>query len=243
MAATRLTFDEVDHAYMLDGEPVKSVTTMLNMLGKFGLVKWASRITADYAVRHWDDLGAFPPDERYEIIMETANRTRDVAAADGTQIHEWAELLLGGHPVDVPSQHVAAVEGFAKFWESAGFEATHTERRVWSPADGPYAAYAGTLDLIARDREGAVWLLDHKTGKGVYPDVGYQLAGYSGARWIQIGEQDFPMPPIDRWGVLHIRPDGTSLHEVQRRPDASARWLMVREWHAAKSPGLRRVVV
>jgi len=55
-----------------------------------------------------------------------------------------------------------------------------------------------------------LWLIDIKTsGKGPYPEWGLQLAGYRWADYIVL-ENDpvlYPMPQIQRAGVLHLRPD------------------------------------
>jgi hypothetical protein len=54
-----------------------------------------------------------------------------------------------------------------------------------------------------------LWLIDIKTSKGYYPEYGLQLAGYRWADYI-ILEKDptlYPMPQIQRTGVLHLRPD------------------------------------
>jgi hypothetical protein len=251
---SRLEFNPGRHIYKLDGHHVPSVTTLLRVLDKPAIPPWTARITAQYALDHWDDLAAMPSDERFELLRGTADRAKNKAAARGTQIHKWAEDLLKGAPVEIPPEHVATVEGFAAFWESAGMVTAYSECQVWT--EGDYltgTSYAGTLDLIALDAAGNYWLLDHKTGKGVYPDMALQLAAYADAENIVIAPKlgdgtatnvpvDMPMPHIHHLGVLHIRPDGTTLHEVENPESARERWLLLRQWETVEAAQFRERV-
>ncbi len=38
--------------------------------------------------------------------------------------------------------------------------------------------YGGTLDFLGMTPDQKLWLVDHKTGKGIYPEMVYQLAAY-----------------------------------------------------------------
>lgn len=230
---TRLTFTGGKyHTYHLDGEKVPSVTQLLAQLDKSRtLVPWATRVTARYAVDHWDSLAAMEPEERFAMVKGEPNRIRDRAAASGTQIHKWAEALLHGEPVDIPKQHTAAVEGFARWWEDHGLKTEQTEVMVWHKGDmWEGASYAGTFDLLA-DWNGDHWLLDHKTGSGIYPEMALQVAAYANAdMWVVDGEDTIPTP-ITHLGLLHIRPDGTTLHEVPKDAweNATAKFDLLRQ--------------
>ena len=99
---TRLTFSAGNHAYYLKDPDtgrktrVTSVTTLLNLLAKPALVKWAARSAADYAVDHWDDLAALPLTERQKMIAGAPEQSRDQKAASGTAIHSLAEDMIAG---------------------------------------------------------------------------------------------------------------------------------------------------
>lgn len=68
--------------------------------------------------------------------------------------------------------------------------------------------YAGTFDLLAM-MAGQDWLLDVKTGKGVYPEVACQLAAYRAAEFaLTAGPVPFDYGHA-RMAALHLRPDGT----------------------------------
>jgi hypothetical protein len=73
--------------------------------------------------------------------------------------------------------------------------------------------YCGTLDLVAGlatdDGDVQTWLLDIKTGNGVYGETALQLAGYRYAdAWVDDDGTEHVMPIIDRAGVVHLR-DGS----------------------------------
>ena len=85
--------------------------------------------------------------------------------------------------------------------------------------------WAGTVDLIARIRDGRRVLFDYKTGKtGIYPKDALQLATYRHATHIQIsvstnGEEpelmDRPMPEVDEAACVWIRPDFYEVRPVR----------------------------
>src|SRR4029077_11716228 len=86
-------------------------------------------------------------------------------------------------------------------------------------------AYAGTLDLVAMlsrsdgDEEIETWILDIKTGKGVYPEHALQLAAYRYAEFYVDPDGDpQPLPQIDRAGVVHLHDHGYDLYPVEAGP-------------------------
>jgi hypothetical protein len=75
--------------------------------------------------------------------------------------------------------------------------------------------YGGTLDILARDRDGRTVLADIKTGKAVYSEAVLQLTAYGEAEMIQTpAGQLFPMPAVDRYAILHVTADGVREIEV-----------------------------
>jgi hypothetical protein len=89
--------------------------------------------------------------------------------------------------------------------------------------------YAGTLDLICRI-DGINWLIDVKSGKGVYPEFAMQIAAY--ARGDFIGHQDGTeevMPIIDKGAVLHLQRDGYHFIPVSIGKDVFESFLYCRE--------------
>ena len=105
--------------------------------------------------------------------------------------------------------------------------------------------YGGTCDLIARIN-GVVWLLDWKSSKSVafpdgrvYSDMRLQLAAYKNAEFIgrQNDPERYPLPAIERTGILHVTADGTRLYSADVDDEdwsAFRACLFLHRWEAAK---------
>jgi hypothetical protein len=78
--------------------------------------------------------------------------------------------------------------------------------------------YAGTCDMWATIGDDP-WLLDWKTGKGVYGDYAIQLAAYSFAENAIVNGVDVPWNPGNgmhvRLGIVHLTATGYTLYEVK----------------------------
>ena len=243
-ATSRLTFTPGGHIYKLDGHKVPSVTTCLKVLGGCdALIYWAANTAADYATDNWDQLAQLPPSQRRDRIAKAHRTQRDKAAATGTQIHAWAEELLAGRPVEIPDHHRDRVQAFANWWERSGFTEVLTETCVYSTEsfDGG-TAYAGTFDCLATHPRWGTTLLDWKTGKGVYLDMAVQLAGYASAEWHQTPDGDRAKPSIDTLAVVHIPPDGPTLHTLDKEQQDNAHewWALVRHLNTTPAPAFHQ---
>lgn len=244
---TRLRFKPGNHAYELLIDPdrgrwerLPSVTTLLSQIDKPALKQWASRTAAEYAVDHWDQLAALSPAERRKQIAGAPWQSRDKAAAKGTAIHSMAEDLIAGRPVDVPDELASKVQGLARWIEASRIRVVRSEAMVWTEPDPEFGScgYAGTFDAIVEHPRHGLTLIDWKTGTGVYPEFGVQLAGYASAEWIVTNGLDVPMPHFDRLAVAHVRPDGTDLHllDQEQRQAAEDRFHLLRSLRLADLP-------
>jgi hypothetical protein len=204
------------HSYRLDGERVVGVTTVCGNLPKRALVDWAGRVTAEYAVDHWDDLAAEPPSSRLNTLTRARYAASSSAALRGTQIHTLGEAVSHGREVDA-GDHQSEVEAYARFLDRWGVTMIATETPVAHTA----YRYAGTADGWATfDRgpfAGARVLLDIKTGRGVYDETALQLTAYRYADlWQPDGaESEGPLPPVDAVAVAHILTDAVELLPVE----------------------------
>ncbi len=250
---TRLTFTAGNHAYWL-ADPttgkksrLPAVSTLLNQMAKPQLINWAARIAADYAVDNWDDLGHEPPSQRREAIRTAHDRSRNTAAAKGTTVHSFAEDLLAGKPVEVPDELQAQVQGLAAWWEKAGLARVNAEQMVWTPDDDDLGVcgYAGTLDLRVMCPRRGPGVLDIKTNaSGIWPDMALQLEAYASAEYMVTEGRDHPQGPVAWTGILHVRPEGTTLHTVPEdsRRNAAARWEVLRMLRATNDPWLEEQI-
>lgn len=245
---SRLTFTESSHSYWLADpdtgkkQRLPSVTTLLKLLDKPQLKRWAANTAADFAIDHWNDLAALSPSERRNEIAGAPWRQRDRAAAKGTVIHAMAETLLDGGKVDAPESVLAKVRALAGWLEANPMAGSVAEVRVWSEPDDDLglAGYAGTFDLLAvHPRHGRV-LLDWKTGSGPWPEMAMQLAAYAAADWAVLDGEDQPMPRVDTLGIVMVGVDGCDLHlvDAQARRDATCRFELLRALRAIPEPTL-----
>lgn len=201
------------HVYTVDfGEPytVPSVTTVLRVLEKPALVPWAQGIVAEAAIDHRADIEGWVAvggrDGAIGLLKQAATTKRDKAAAVGTDVHNLAERIVRGEPVIVPAEIEPFVTAYRTFLER--FQPTFLAVEEMVVGDG----YAGTFDSIAVIA-GETWLLDIKTAKGVYKDTALQLAAYGAADYIgrPADPNQYAIPVIEQYGVVHVRPEGAEL--------------------------------
>src|SRR6516165_6140444 len=87
------------HSYLLDGEPVDGVTTIIgDGIPKPALVNWAANTTAAYAVDHWEELAHLGVAQRLRTLEKSRYETLKAAAGRGTDIHKLAQRLAAGEP-------------------------------------------------------------------------------------------------------------------------------------------------
>lgn len=208
---------DAHHRYRWNGGPwYPSVTTILAIKGKPGLVGWAKRETAACAVRNLDVLGRMVasggPQAAIDWLKRIPDYRRDVAADLGSRVHAVAEGVGRGDPVAVDAEVRPYLEAYRRdFLEPFRPRFLAVEAMVCSER----YEYGGTADAFV-EIDGEVWLLDYKTGAGVYPESALQLAGLARAQFIgRPGDpRQYPVPPATRFGILHVRPEGARLHPV-----------------------------
>jgi hypothetical protein len=142
-----------------DGTRVPSVTTVLAELNKPALVSWANK------------LG---------LSGIKVNEYRDSLADVGTAVHELAKSHLAAREPKLPSldesQLEMATRSFEKFlaWsDNHEINPLVVER----PLVSELHRYGGTPDALCVI-DGRVCIVDFKTGRAVYDDFGFQVAGY-----------------------------------------------------------------
>jgi hypothetical protein len=205
------------HRYSWNGGPLlPSVTTILGIKNKPALVGWAKRETAASAVRNLDVLARMVQKGGTQAAVDwlkgIPDYQRDASAALGSAVHLAAEAIGRGEPVPTGGEVEPFVAAYRRdFLEVFGPRFLALEAMVCSPRH----AYGGTADAFV-EIDGEVWLLDYKTGAGVYPDTAFQLAGLARAQFIgRPGDPvQYPVPQATRFGVVHIRPEGARLLPV-----------------------------
>lgn len=201
-----LTFSPGNHTYRLDGRPVPSVTTVLGVLDKPAIPRWAATRVAEFVADNPDVVDSLRSMGRGPMVQALKGvpwEQRDTAATRGTTFHEYAERIANGEEVDVPDEQVPLVENALRFMEDYDIRPVLVEGCVGSREHG----YAGKLDLIADSNVGrAIW--DYKSGKAIYPRTSLQLVAYAFADFTGENGNESPVPEVEASYGVHIREDG-----------------------------------
>lgn len=145
--------------YLIDGERVVRVSTVLSVISKPGLQFWYAK---------WG--------------LQECRRQSQVATDFGTRFHKCMELHAQGSllPWDVDPDVAPHVDAARRWFDEHVIEVVAIERRIHSRRHD----YAGTADLIARLRgvEGVPddrpVACDWKTSKAIAWEYGLQLSAY-----------------------------------------------------------------
>lgn len=207
---------DANHTYTAtyDGRTITApgVTGILKVIDKPAIVPWAQGIVAEAAIAHrgeldnWVAVGGV--EGAIQLLRRAAETQRDKAANVGSEVHRLADLIVKGQTATVPEDLVPYVRGYLEWIERFQPEFLAVEEMVFSES----GRYGGTLDSIAVIA-GETWLLDIKTSKGTYAETALQLAAYANAEYAgRMGDpQKYAIPPIDQYGVVHVRPEGAEL--------------------------------
>lgn len=142
------------------GKRVPGVTTVLGILDKPGLLKWAWRMGQD---------------------GKDIEKVRDEAAAIGTVAHARVEAYLRGLEFDASGitlermqQSGYAFDAFAEWWARERYAVAATELQLVSER----WQVGGTLDILAR-RDDGLTLVDIKTSNAIYREHRMQAVAYA----------------------------------------------------------------
>jgi hypothetical protein len=205
---------EDNRHYLIGGERVVRVSTVLGVINKPGLLHWYGKHGA-----------------------EECRRLSKIATDFGTRFHAAMELHALGKPLmpweldaDI-APHVAAAQ---QWFDDNVLEVVGIERRVHSRAYG----YAGTADLLARVRDVANELpvaCDWKTSKEVSPEYRLQLSAYleaAGEDGVALYGRMVLQAPREQPGVFlpHVLPDSRHAIDYGAFLHALKLWRVVDEY-------------
>jgi hypothetical protein len=252
--SVRTTTKSGQRWYEWKGERFWSVTTIINGgLPKPALINWAKKFTAEYACDNIkrlnallepDDDGSVDRDGAVDWLKGAAFRDRDRKADLGKAIHEAIEAHVLGKPVPewaLPLRpRMLAFERFLTEYEPRFVPAPVVGQKpefgngillAEAPVLNRKQHYAGTLDGIV-EIGGRTLVLDVKTSaKGIYPEIGMQLAAYRFAEFVGLPDgSEQPMPETHGAVALHLPDDGTyELREIQADEETFRSFLYCRE--------------
>jgi len=218
-----LKFYPASHRYKLDGQWVPGVTSIIGVLDKPAIVKWAVGQVAEFVAEQpslvdlMNEHGGVAPTVKF--LKALPWQKRDNAGARGTTFHDLAERILNGESVEVPPEQVPLVESALKFMEDYDIEPTLVEVAVGSREH----QYAGKVDLFAND---AIW--DWKSGKRIYPGAAFQLNAYAHAEFYGEDGDERPMPPVKAAYGVHIHEEGYGVYPLEFGPHIFDEFVCIR---------------
>ena len=159
--------------YRINDIEYPSVTTVLGILGKGdALVQWAANCAIDYIKEN--------PDCDLEVARKEWRNVRDDAMNIGSEVHHLIEKWIKRDEIihDIENDIVEKAFNAFREWERENIqEWIETEQTVHRRDLG----YAGTLDAVAKMKDGRVLVIDFKVSKGFYDTYPLQLAAYRAA--------------------------------------------------------------
>ncbi len=229
-----LVFYPASHRYRLDGQWVPGVTSILGVLNKEAIPKWAAGQVAEYVADHPDGIETLRQMGRGPMVQALKGipwQKRDDAGTRGNVLHDYAEQLLNGEEVDVAAEHIPVMEAALAFMEDWHIEPLLVEAAVASREH----RWAGTLDLVARyvhpvsGHEG-VAIFDWKSGKALYPEYAWQLNAYAHAEFFIDGDPvvESPLPKCDAAFGVQIRADGYDVAPFEFGPHVYDEFVTIR---------------
>jgi len=142
-----------------DGKRVPGTTTIIGVLNKPALLAWANRIGLEG--------------------IEMSKYVDDLAEV-GTLAHEMVKAHFTGEKVDTDEYSKKVIDraenamiSFLSWVKGKNIEPIYNEKILVSDKLG----YGGTLDMYCKMND-KNYLIDFKTGSGIYDDHFYQMAGY-----------------------------------------------------------------
>jgi hypothetical protein len=207
--------------YTWMGVEYPSVTTLRRMAGiSFPLHQWAVSQVVNRAVDSISDLNRMLTTNDPLVaaaaktwLRQAADEERDRAASLGKRVHTAASE---GKPLGkVDADVVPFLRQYQHWLDDTGFEVLRSESQVFNLSKG----YAGSFDLLGRDKHGDVHVVDLKTGKNTYPEHALQVTGYSMAEFV--GTDDVVdveatdlLRGANSMSLLHVRPEGWEWQRV-----------------------------
>lgn len=159
--------------YFKDGRAYVSVTHVLGVIDKPALRYWFGEQVYYAMVKD--------PTLDKKTALAAPHAVSDKAKNRGSTIHSIVEAYKKGVRLDtktIPEEFRGYAQAFYKWAESMDITVLAQEKTIFSEAH----QYAGTLDLLVKHNgKKEIWVIDVKTGKGIYPEAFMQIAAYKNA--------------------------------------------------------------
>lgn len=217
---------------LADGSYATGVTTVLGVLNKGALMPWAAKVEREFVAAHFARGGDAATLPRQYAYAAESGRAADLGTVAHAHIEAWLterELDTEGLPEGMWEAALPAFDRFKSWWDGMGLELVASE---WQGVSEAYR-YGGTIDFVARKKDGTLLLGDIKTSKAnkawPYPTVIAQVAAYR-QMWQENGKGDVGEVHVVRVGKT-AEDRGQYVRITER--DLDAGWALFKAARAA----------
>ncbi len=180
-----ISYNDEQHMYYVDDKKVASVTGICGRgVPKPSLTNWLVytplKEAKDLINRKLDNnepLDRAELERIFKVAKEKTNKIKEDAGLVGSVVHGLVEDFLKGK--NIPAQKDKAVVNcwniFFEWWNKQEYTVVELEKKIYSAKYN----YAGTLDLVVKDKKGNLVLIDIKTSNHISFDYHLQLNAYT----------------------------------------------------------------
>ena len=218
---------------------LQSVTTYLNALGHPGLDKWKENqlnkawlTVLQYPKWKNVDNNAINLNNILQDVVDVYEHNTGYGARLGKAVHKYIEYeinyMIDGTLIDVYDDITDEFDmneiekesnQFMDWMDQHNYTPLMSEVTVANLNSTP-SKYAGTIDIFATDDKENLYIMDVKTGKGVYGQYFYQLAAYRESVWqIICNNTEINKKNIINM-IIQVR-NGQTLSYSDKNPDQS----------------------
>ena len=184
----KIEFNQEKHVYIHDNNYVVGMSTILGKLASPMLENWkiANQVNA---IKQEMERQGISIDKIETIILNAktnAKKQGDNILNIGSMVHKFCEMWLKGEKFTDPEDPIikSCFEKFKRFWTKHKLKVIESEKILYSER-----GYCGTLDLVAKDNNNNLMLIDVKTSKGLFLNMVHQVHGYKLAYEEQTGKK------------------------------------------------------
>lgn len=217
-------FRTEDHQYYWNGfGPVPGITTIIKeKANTAALMGYAAKHAALYVLDNLPAITALVSaggrDDAYKQITGKHEEYRDAAADLGSRVHYYFERHgLGEDTPDIREDEASRIAHYTAWVAKYKPHFIESEFYVFHPE----YRYGGTADVLmelwcTQHKRWCLWLIDYKTGNGIYGTTALQLSGIQNAAFMvrqSAPTEWLPIPIADHYGVFHVTGDSAKLFE------------------------------
>lgn len=176
----KLIADGKQHFYQIGDDETyhPGVTTVLGAaIPKPALLPWSLKVMGENVKKELMDLKEPLNEKSIDRIVAAGKQIYKKVASDaanvGTRAHKAIDDIIKGQEPVIEDDIKPCVEAFKSWYASSGIKIELGDSKIGSKL----FSYGGSLDMLAFRGNDAI-LIDLKTSKGIYPEMGLQIAAY-----------------------------------------------------------------